>query len=76
LETAAKLLKSLERVRVDFSKGGLKSLDNQGDFDSAIRRFESFRPSQDLSSKIKMLKMLWGTRTLSAAAALLSANGS
>jgi hypothetical protein len=39
-------LKLLERVLTDFSKCGLKSLDNQADFDSAIRRFESSRPSQ------------------------------
>jgi hypothetical protein len=41
LETAAKLLKLLERVLATFSKCALKSLDNQTDFDSAIRRFES-----------------------------------
>jgi hypothetical protein len=35
LETTAKLLKSLERVLAVFSKGGLKSFNNQGDFDSA-----------------------------------------
>jgi hypothetical protein len=46
LETAAKLLKLLERVSADFSKCALKSLDNQADFDSAIPRFESWRPSQ------------------------------
>jgi hypothetical protein len=46
LETATKPLKLLERVLTDFSKCGLKSLDNQADFDSAIRRFESSRPSQ------------------------------
>jgi hypothetical protein len=43
---ATKPLKLLERVLTDFSKCGLKSLDNQADFDSAIRRFESSRPSQ------------------------------
>jgi hypothetical protein len=46
LEMATKPLKLLERVLTDFSKCGLKSLDNQADFDSAIRRFESSRPSQ------------------------------
>src|SRR5262249_36608678 len=46
LETAAKLLKLLERVLAIFSKCALKLLDNQADFDSAIRRFESSRPSQ------------------------------
>ena len=46
LETAAKLLISLESVLADFSKNALKSLNNQADFDSAIPRFESWRPSQ------------------------------
>jgi hypothetical protein len=46
LETAAKLLKVLERVSTVFSKGTLKLLDSQADFDSAIPRFESWRPSQ------------------------------
>jgi hypothetical protein len=46
LETAANLLRLLERVLADFSKCALKSLDNQADFDSAIPRFESWRPSQ------------------------------
>ena len=46
LETAAKLLKLLERVLAVFSKCTLKLLDNQADFDSAIPRFESWRPSQ------------------------------
>jgi hypothetical protein len=45
LETRAKLLKSLERVWANFPKCALKSLDNQTDFDSAIPRFESWRPS-------------------------------
>jgi hypothetical protein len=36
LETAAKLLKFLERVLAVFSKCALKLLDNQVDFDSAI----------------------------------------
>jgi len=46
LETAAKLLKLLERDLTAFSKGALKLLDNQADFDSAIRRFDPSRPSQ------------------------------
>jgi hypothetical protein len=46
LETATKLLKLLERVLTDFSKYPLKSLDNQADFDSAIPRFESWRPAK------------------------------
>jgi hypothetical protein len=39
LETAAKLLISLEAIFGIFSKCTLKSLNNQTDFDSAIRRF-------------------------------------
>jgi len=46
LEAAAKQLKSLEPISANFSKCALKSLDNQTDFDSAIPRFESWRPSQ------------------------------
>src|SRR5437868_4129809 len=46
LETAAKLLKLLEGVLSIFSKFPLKSLNNQADFDSAIRRFDPSRPSQ------------------------------
>ena len=46
LETAAKLLKLLERVLAVFSKCALKLLNNQADFDSAIRRFDPSRPSQ------------------------------
>jgi hypothetical protein len=49
LETAANLLKLLERVSTIFSKCALKSLDNQADFDSAIRRFDPSRPSQAVS---------------------------
>jgi hypothetical protein len=44
-ETATKLLISLERVSADCSKWALKLLDNQADFDSAIPRFESWRPA-------------------------------
>jgi hypothetical protein len=43
LETAAKLLKSLEGILSPFSKCALKSLNNQTDFDSAIRRFDPSR---------------------------------
>jgi hypothetical protein len=46
LETAAKLLISLEAIFGIFSKCTLKSLDNQTDFDSAIPRFESWRPAR------------------------------
>jgi hypothetical protein len=45
LEMATKPLKLLGRVLTDYPKCGLKSLDNQADFDSAIQRFESSRPS-------------------------------
>ena len=44
LEMPPKLLKSLERVLADFSKGGLKSFDNQVDFDSAMPRFRILAP--------------------------------
>jgi hypothetical protein len=40
LETAANLLELLERVFRLFSKRALKSLNNQADFDSSIRRYE------------------------------------
>ena len=45
LETVANLLILLERVSTVFSKCDLKSLKNQADFDSAIRRFDPSRPS-------------------------------
>jgi hypothetical protein len=50
LETPANLLKLLERVLAVLSKCPLKLLDNQADFDSAMRRFESSRPSQPVRS--------------------------
>jgi hypothetical protein len=46
LEMTTKPLKSLGRIFGDFSKSRLKSLNSQADFDSAIPRFESWRPSQ------------------------------
>ena len=46
LEIAAKLLKLLELIFDAFSKCALKSLNNQADFDSVIRRFDPSRPSQ------------------------------
>jgi hypothetical protein len=46
LETAANQLKFLEGFSDHFSKYALKSLNNQADFDSAIRRFDPSRPSQ------------------------------
>ena len=45
METAANLLRLLEGVFTVFSKCALKLLDNQADFDSAIRRFDPSRPS-------------------------------
>ncbi len=47
LETTAKLLRLQAYVSIDFSKCTLKSLNNQSDFDSAIRRFDSSRPSHN-----------------------------
>jgi hypothetical protein len=49
LETTAKLLKVLQGIFSIFSKCALKSLNNQTDFDSAIRRFDPSRPSQRLN---------------------------
>ena len=46
LETVANPLRSLKRVLTVSSKRALKSLNNQTDFDSAIRRFDPSRPSQ------------------------------
>jgi hypothetical protein len=43
LEMAIKPLRSLGRIFGNFSKSGLKSLNNQANFDPAIRRFESWR---------------------------------
>jgi hypothetical protein len=45
LETTAKLLILLGRDSAVFSKCALDSLNNQADFDSAIRRFDPSRPS-------------------------------
>jgi hypothetical protein len=46
LETPAKLLIILVANTAGFSKRLLRSLNNQTDFDSAIRRFDPSRPSQ------------------------------
>jgi len=46
LETAAKLLKSLEGILSLFSKCALKSLNNQTDFDSAVRKFDPPGPAR------------------------------
>jgi hypothetical protein len=42
----ANLLILLNRILIAFSKNVLKLLNNQADFDSAIRRFDPSRPSQ------------------------------
>jgi hypothetical protein len=49
LEMPTKLLKLLQLNLDAFSKYALKSLNDQADFDSAIRRFDPSRPSQQLS---------------------------
>src|SRR5262245_25547649 len=49
LEMGAKQLILLDGVLTAFSKYALKSLNNQTDFDSAIRRFDPSRPSQALT---------------------------
>jgi hypothetical protein len=46
LETTANLLMQLKDILSVSSKCSLKSLNNQADFDSAIRRFDPSRPSQ------------------------------
>jgi hypothetical protein len=51
LEKVANLLELLERLFGIFSKCVLKSLNNQADFDSAIRRFDPSRPSQRASHR-------------------------
>jgi hypothetical protein len=53
---AAKLLKLLEGVLSIFSKLPLKSLNNQADFDSAIRRFDPSRPSQQRGRVKRLVK--------------------
>jgi hypothetical protein len=46
LETAAKLLKLLERALPFFAKCALKLLDNQADFDSAMPKSPPLLPRQ------------------------------
>jgi hypothetical protein len=46
LEAGCQAIEIAERCFGRFSKCALKLLDNQADFDSAIPRFESWRPSQ------------------------------
>src|SRR5262245_21617547 len=48
LEMGAKQLILLEGFLTVFSKYALKSLNNQSDFDSAIRRFDPSRPSHSV----------------------------
>jgi len=63
LETTAKLLKLLEGVSGLFSKCALKSLNNQADFDSAIRRFDPSRPSQQTPISAAEAKLRYGSRS-------------
>ena len=56
LETAANLLELLERLFSLFSKCDLKSLNNQADFDSAIRRFDPSRPSHPFLRSARLPK--------------------
>jgi hypothetical protein len=49
-------LELLEGVLTIFSKCVLKSLNNQADFDSAIRRFDPSRPSHPLSRLTRLPK--------------------
>ena len=56
LKVPAKLLKSLEGILSLFSKCALKSLNNQTDFDSAIRRFDPSRPSQPFRCSARLSK--------------------
>jgi hypothetical protein len=49
-EISANLLYPLRSNRRDFSECALMDNANQVDFDSAIRRFESSRPSQPVRS--------------------------
>jgi hypothetical protein len=56
LETAANLLRLLKRVLTIFSKNVLKSLNNQADFDSAIRRLNGPTEFFDFTSLIGLFK--------------------
>jgi hypothetical protein len=58
LEMLAKQLMLLETNWLIFSKYALKSLNNQTDFDSAIRRFDPSRPSQLILRG--NLSLFWG----------------
>jgi hypothetical protein len=64
LETDAKLLKLREGIFSLFSKCSLKLLNNQADFDSAIRRFDPSRPSQPLSKGDKTYANIQGALLL------------
>jgi len=72
LETAAKLLKLLRRIFRFSSKRALKSLNNQTDFDSAIRRFDPSRPSHAFSFSENFLSLIRKARQMRA---FLIANG-
>jgi hypothetical protein len=74
LETGTKPLKLLERVLADFSKCALKSLDNQADFDSAIPRFESWRPSHAVRSLHREFRV-WENRRHSLGAEAIGGGG-
>jgi hypothetical protein len=65
LEMAAKLLELLESVLAVFSKCALKSLNNQADFDSAIRRFDQGGHSLRKSMSCGRLKSFVGNQQLS-----------
>jgi len=56
LETAANLLRLLKRVLTISSKCALKLLNNQADFDSAIRRFDPSRPSHPFMRSARLPK--------------------
>src|SRR5262249_9409416 len=60
LEMRANLLILLNGFLIIFSKCVLKSLNNQADFDSAIRRFDPSRPSQLISLSNRALFPLFG----------------
>jgi len=59
LETVAKLLILLKCLSAILSKRALTSLNNQADFDSAIRRFDPSRPSQRSSCWNSLYKQLY-----------------
>jgi hypothetical protein len=72
LETAANLLRLLKRVWAISSKRALELLNNQTDFDSAIRRFDASRPSHALAFLENFLPLIRKARQMRA---FLIANG-